>query len=58
MLARQWSLAVNFRTPSDYGVPDAPEFPAETHEDGTLVLRDPETGSVVMVAGRPRTVRR
>ncbi|WP_251342773.1 hypothetical protein [Haloplanus halophilus] len=57
MLARRWVLAARFHEPSDYGIPEAPVFPARC-ASGTLSLRDPATGDLVMVAGDPMRVRR
>jgi len=58
MRAREWVLAARFHEPSDYGVPEAPAFPAVECESGALTLTDPETDAVVMVAGGPMSVRR
>jgi hypothetical protein len=58
MRAREWVLAARFDEPSDYGIPTAPVFPAVESESGALVLEDPETGAVAMIAGAPMRVRR
>jgi hypothetical protein len=58
MLARTWMLAARFREPSDYGIPEAPVFPAERCDSGALRLHDPDSGQLVMVAGAPMQVRR
>ena len=59
MLARTWTIAVNFRKPADYGIPAAPTFCGERRPDGTLVLfACPETRESVMTAERSMTVRR
>jgi hypothetical protein len=58
MRAREWVLAARFHEPSDYGIPEAPVFPARRRASGALVLEDPETDAVTMVADGPIPVRR
>lgn len=58
MLARTWTLAATAREPSDYDIPEAPVFPSTSCESGALMLYDPVTGAVAMVAGDPMRVRR
>ena len=58
MRARAWVLAARFHEPADYGVPEAPVFPAVECASGALMLKDPETDAVAMVAGGPMPVRR
>jgi hypothetical protein len=58
MRAREWVLAARFHEPSDYDIPEAPVFPAAESESGALVLSDPTTDAVAMVAGAPMQVRR
>jgi len=58
MLAREWTIAARFREPSDYDIPEAPVFPAVECDSGALLLTDPETDAVAMVAGAPMRVRR
>jgi hypothetical protein len=57
MLARRWTIAANFRSPADYGIPTAPRFPTERRNDGTLVLVDAEKGEVLS-SEEPTNVRR
>lgn len=58
MLSRRWAIAARFHDPSDYGIPEAPVFPAAECESDALVLEGPETGAVVMTAWAPMQVRR
>jgi hypothetical protein len=57
MRTRTWSIATNFRKPSDYGIPTAPRFDAERRGDGALVLLGPD-GATLLTAERPSAVRR
>lgn len=58
MLARTWTIAANYRSPSDYGIPTAPTFEAKQHTDGTLLLFDDEHWKFLLSARRARPVRR
>ncbi|ELY57789.1 hypothetical protein [Natronococcus jeotgali] len=59
MLARTWTVAANFRSPCDYGIPTAPTFAAERRADGTLALfACPTATEPVLTASRTVTVRR
>jgi hypothetical protein len=58
MRAREWVLAARFHEPADYGIPAAPVFPTVECESGALMLKDPETDAVAMVAGGPMPVSR
>jgi len=58
MLAREWTIAARFHEPADYGIPEAPVFPTVECESGALMLTDPESDAVAMVAGAPMRVRR
>jgi hypothetical protein len=58
MRARTWTIAANYRSPADYGIPTAPTFTAERRADGTLVLLAGEGRELVLTAGRPSAVRR
>ncbi|WP_323173558.1 hypothetical protein [Natrialba sp. PRR66] len=58
MLARTWVIAANFRTPADYGIPEAPLFPARRRVDGALMLVGPEDSTPVMTVGETVPVRR
>ncbi len=58
ILAQTWSLAANFRTPAEYGIPTAPVFEANYCDDGTLVLVASNSGKTVLTAKRASRVRR
>lgn len=58
MLARTWTIAATSRDPSDYDIPEAPLFPSTRCESGALMLHDPDTDDVAIVAGEPVRVRR
>jgi hypothetical protein len=58
MLARKWTIVARFHETADYGIPEAPVFPAIEYEFGALLLTDPEDDAVAMVAGAPIRLRR
>jgi hypothetical protein len=59
MLARTWTVAANFRTPSDYGIPAAPTFAMEYGADGSLtVFACPNTREPLLTIDCSMKVRR
>jgi hypothetical protein len=58
MLARTWSIAGNFRTPEEYGIPTAPSFETEREADGTVRFLASDGSTVAVLAGEGSRVRR
>lgn len=56
MRARRWCIAATFREPSDYDVPELPDWTVYRDEDGTLAFG--EGGERFLSAGSPVRVRR
>lgn len=58
MRARTWSIAANYRTPREYGIPTAPSFETEPYEDGTLRFLAADGSTVAVLDGEGHRVRR
>lgn len=58
MPARTWTIAANFHSPAEYGVPTAPSFEPERCADGVLVLVASDGTTPVLTAKRASRVQR
>lgn len=58
MLARTWSIAGNFRSPEEYGIPTAPSFKTEHDADGTVRFLSSDGSTVAILTGEGSRVRR